>query len=191
METKERISDAEIIDFYWKREEKAIQATDSKYGSYLSTIGNNILNDRFECEECLDDTYMATWNTIPPQRPDILQKYLSKIMRNISIDLYRKKSAKKRIESELTLSLDELGDCIVMGDTAEDADMLFISNILNSFLGDIDKEERFIFICRYYYSDSVKYIANLIGKNTRAVYRQLSTLRERLRSRLEKGGISV
>ena len=88
--------DGEIIELYWKREEAAISETDKKYGKYLYRIAYNIVHDELDCEECLNDTYLGTWNRIPPARPNVFQIFLSKIMRNIAVDRFRKNTAKKR-----------------------------------------------------------------------------------------------
>ena len=189
---KRNPSDGEIIELYFARNEEAIDATDGKYGRYLSVIGYNILHEKWSTDEALNDTYYATWNRIPPERPNIFQAFLSKIMRNISISKFRKEHAKSRVSSELVTSLEELSDCIVSeASTEEDLKIKEIAEILNKFLSDIDKMKRFIFVCRYYYADSVKSIAGMLGMNQRTVYRVLEELRGELRERLEKEGITV
>ncbi len=189
---KGRLSDGDIIDLYFKRDEEAITATGDKYGRYLFTIGNNILNDRMDSEECLNDTYFSTWNRIPPERPTYLQMFLSKIMRDISISRYRKNKAQKRTPSELTLSLEELGDCIVSeADVEEDLAIRELADLLNDFLKGISKRQRFIFVCRYYYCDSVKAIASMLEVGSKTVYRELEKIREELRTALKKEGIDV
>ena len=109
---KEYLSDETIIDLYWDRKEKAIEETDRKYGKYLFAVAYNIVYDSMDCEECLNDTYLSTWNTIPPKRPTVFQAFLTRIMRNQAVDKFRTRSAAKRIPSELMISLDELEDCI-------------------------------------------------------------------------------
>ncbi len=190
--TSHPLSDSEIIELYFARKEEAIDATDGKYGRYLSVIGYNILNDKGFTDESLNDTYYATWNRVPPERPNILQAFLSKIMRNISISRFRKEHAGRRIGSELVSSLEELSDCIVSeANTEEDFKIREIAEILNGFLSGIDKRRRFIFVCRYYYADSVKSIAGMLGMNARTVYRELEQMRESLRVALEKEDITV
>ena len=187
-----KLSDIDIIELYFQRDEQAIKETSAKYGKYLFTIGNNILNDRWDCEECVNDTYYTTWNRIPPQRPTYLQVFLSKIMRDVSISRYRKKKSKKRISSELVVSLEELGDCIVLeSDIEEDLAIKEIIRVLNEFLKDINKRQRFIFICRYYYCDSVRAIASMLGVSPKTVYRELENIRCDLGDALEKEGINV
>lgn len=189
---RKKLSDVDIIELYFARKEEAIDATDEKYGRYLSVIGYNILHEKWNTDEALNDTYYATWNRIPPERPNIFQAFLSKIMRNISISKFRKEHAKSRVNSELLVSLEELSDCIVSeASTEEDLKIKEISEILNKFLSDIDKRKRFIFVCRYYYADSVKSIAEMIGTNPRSVYRVLEELRGELKVMLEKEDITV
>ena len=98
---KEHLSDEDIVELYWQRQERAIKETDSKYGNYLHTIAYNIVHDNLDCEECLNDTYMGTWERIPPARPSVFKVFLAKIMRNIALDRFRKNSASKRIPSEI------------------------------------------------------------------------------------------
>lgn len=189
---KGKLSDGEIIDLYFKRDELAISATGNKYGRYLFTIGNNILNDRLDCEECLNDTYFSTWNKIPPNRPTYLQMFLSKIMRDVSISRYRKNRSKKHIPSELTVSMEELGDCIVSeADVEEDLAIRELARLLNGFLKSITKRQRFIFVCRYYYCDSVKAIASMLEVSSKTVYREIEKIRLDLRDALSKEDIDV
>ena len=186
------LSDPEIISLYFDRDESAIEETDTKYGNYLFTIGFNILNDKWDSEECMNDTFFRAWNRMPPEKPNILQAFLSKIMRDISIDCYRKKSADKRRASELAVSLEELGDCIICDSSVEeDYAIKLISETLNTFLKDLSKKERFIFICRYYYCDSVRHIANMLNTSTKTIYRKLEKTRNELKIKLIKEGVSI
>ncbi len=190
--TTEILSDEKIIDMYWERNEAAIKATDDKYGKYLYTISYNILNDRLNSEECINDTYLNTWNKIPPHRPNVFQRFLSKITRDISVDKYRKAHAQKRVPSELTVSLSELDECIdgiVVNDENEAIGQ--ISKVLNTYLYGLSKRERFIFVCRYYYSDNVKYIAQMLDLSDKTVYRELARIRNGLREALLEEGIVI
>lgn len=105
------MSDEEIINLYWSRQENAISETDKKYGNYCNTISLNILQNIEEAKECVNDTYLKVWNTIPPQRPNIFKAYLGKITRNLAINKYEKKIAKKR-DYTLEIALEELNECI-------------------------------------------------------------------------------
>jgi len=194
-QTKEKdiaLSDESIINMYWDRNETAIKATEDKYGNYLYTISYNILHDRLDSEECLNDTYLTTWNKIPPARPKVFQGFLSKITRDISVDKYRKTRADRRVPSELIVSLDELNDCIGGGTPVESDDAVTeISRVLNGFLKTLSERDRFIFVCRYYYADSVAYIAKMTKISDKTVYRELQRIRQELRELLTKEGIKI
>lgn len=186
------LSDEEIIELYWQRNEEAIGATDTKYGKYLFTIAYNIVRDKLDSEECLNDTYLQTWNSIPPERPNAFQVFISKIMRNAAIDKFREKSASKRIPSELLVSYEELDECISSELTPElFAEMEDIARVLNEFLNSLSDDEALAFICRYYYSDPVERIAKMLKTSKSTIYRDLAQMREKLRKRFEKEGIKI
>ena len=182
-------SDEEIIEMYWQREEAAIAETDRKYGKYLFTIANNIVNNIQDSEECLNDTYLGTWNSIPPHRPNLFLVFLSKIMRNVAVDKYRRNNAARRTPSSLIQSLDELDESIVYSPSVEEEYAIdALSRLLNEWLGGLSESERFLFVCRYYYADPISDIARMLGVSERTVFRQLSALKNSLREHLEKGG---
>lgn len=183
------LEDEQIIDLYWDRNEKAISETDRKYGKYLYVIAYNIVHDRLDCEECLNDTYLGTWNSIPPHRPNVFQVFLSRIMRNIAIDKLRVNSAQKRIPSEMMVSLDELGDCIA-DDSSPDDELAVkqLSRTLSDYIRTLNDREQFIFVCRYYYADKISSIAHMLQIGEATVYRELAAIREGLKTHLEKEG---
>ena len=183
------LSDESIIDLYWERNEKAISETDRKYGRYLYVIAYNIVHDRLDCEECLNDTYLGTWNSIPPHRPNVFQVFLSRIMRNIAVDKLRANSAQKRVPSEMIVSLDELDDCMACMDEVEEALLQDVSRALNSFLKTLNDREQFVFVCRYYYGDKISSIAHMLQIGEATVYRELATIRANLKDFMEKEGI--
>ena len=183
-------TDHEIVEMYWARDEKAIDVTDKKYGKYLFTIAYNIVKDNLDCEECLNDTYLQTWNRIPPTRPSVLQVFLSKIMRNVAVDRYRYNTAQKRISSEMLVSLEELDDCMPSEmSVEEEMAIVELSRALNAYLTGLDDRGRLLFICRYYYADKISAIAKMLQAGERSVYRELAELREGLRVHLEKEGV--
>ena len=185
---KKIMTDEEIIALYWKRDERAISETDVKYRRYLYVIANNILNDDMDNEECINDTYLGTWNSIPPKRPNVFQAFLAKITRNFALQKFRSRSAAKRVPSELVLSLDELDECIG-GNTAEEEYVIkMISSVLNRFLRELSDRDSFIFVCRYYYADSVASIASMLGSSDNTIYRRLGSMRKELKAELEKEG---
>ena len=118
------MKDEQIVALYWDRDEDAIQQTQKKYGSYLSKVADNILANTEDSQECVNDTYLAAWNSMPTNRPNVLSTYLGKIIRQISIDVYRKKNRQKRYASQYAISLDELGDTFSDGTTPEQISLL-------------------------------------------------------------------
>ena len=186
---KQILSDEEIIELYWQRNEKAIESTDVKYGRYLFTIAYNIVHNRMDSEECLNDTYLGTWNRIPPTRPNIFQAFLAKITRNIAVDKYRKESSRRKVESEFSISLDELRECVSKELSMEEEFAIKeMCKILNAFLRDLPDKQEFIFVCRYYFSDKIADIAKMLKISEPTVYRSLAAMREELKEKLEKGG---
>ena len=183
------LSDEAIIDLYWKRNERALDATDRKYGKYLFTIAYNIVHNELDCQECLNDTYLSTWNKIPPTKPSIFQAFLARIMRNTAISRYREISATKRVPSELITSLQELDDCLMHSSSVdEEFEILEICKILNSYLRSLPSRSEFIFVCRYYYADSISKIAKMLQLSENTIYRELTTIRNGLRVILEREG---
>lgn len=154
------MQDSQIVALYWDRDEAAIDQTEKKYGQYLTTIANNILSDREDSMESVNDTYLAAWDSMPPHKPQVLSTYLGKLTRRISIDLLRRKTSQKRGGSEYTLSLQELEECISGGNTTEQAlDVQLLSQAIETYLRSVSQEARNVFLCRYYYLDPVKKIA--------------------------------
>ena len=186
------LTDDQIVDLYWARDEKAIDATDKKYGKYLYTIAYNIVHDDMDCEECLNDTYLGTWNRIPPTRPTIFHVFLSKIMRNIAIDRYRQNTAAKRVPSELVVSLDELDDCMICDPSAEEEYAISeIARVMNAYLESLSEREQLVFVCRYYYSDYIADIAHMLRVSESTVRRELEKIRQNLKIALKREGIEV
>ena len=185
----ELLSDEEIIELYWRRNERAIQHTDKKYGRYLYTIAYNIVHDRLDSEECLNDTYLGTWNQIPPTRPNVFQAFLAKITRNIAVDKYRNSSAEKRMASELSCSMNELRECMSHEPSVEEEYAIReMCRILNEYLHSISEKDEFIFVCRYYYSDRISDIAKMLGVSDRTIYRSLSEMRAAFKKKIEEEG---
>ena len=154
------MQDSQIIALYWDRDEAAIDQTDKKYGRYLAKIAYNILSDREDSKESVNDTYLAAWDSMPPHKPQVLSTYLGKLTRRISIDLYRKKASQKRSGNAYALSLEELEECISGGNTTEQAlDVQLLSEAIEKYLRSVTEEARNVFISRYYYLDAVKEIA--------------------------------
>ena len=183
------LEDERIVALYFDRNETAIDQTEKKYGRYLLKIAFNILADREDSQESVNDTYMAAWNSIPPHRPQALSTYLGKLTRRISIDLLRKRTAQKRDPGEYVLSLEELDNCITDGDTTLQAvECQQLAAALEVFLRSLWQEARNVFIARYYFLDSVKEIASYCHITESKVKILLHRTRQGLREYLEKEG---
>lgn len=185
------MDDKEIIELFWARNEDAIAQSDIKYGKSLKTLSNNILQNHNDCEECVNDTYVKAWETIPPKKPYSLFAYLGKIVRNISIDLWRKNSAQKR-NYNLTVMLSELSECIPETQTTEEkAEERVLSGVINSWLVSLSEDDRFLFTGRYWFGEDVKSLSKKLKLSPNATSARLFKLRKRLQSELEKEGISL
>lgn len=186
------MEDIQIIQMYFNRDEKAIRETSLKYGNYCSSIAIKILNNWEDAEECVNDTYLCAWESIPPTRPEMLKVYLGRITRNLSFNLYKKMNADKRGNGQIALVLDELAECISGGCEPEQQYLQKeIVSCINSFLRELPKEKRIIFVRRYWYSDSVSEIADRIGKSENAVSVTLNRLRKMLHIYLLERGFNL
>ncbi len=184
------MEDSKIIELYWARSEDAISETDKKYGKYCHYIAFNILNSEQDAEECVNDTFLRAWNAIPPRRPTHLKTFLGKITRNLSLNLYEKKSADKRGGNKLPQLFDELSECIPSG-CSEFTDDFALTEIINKFLSELSTQRRKIFVRRYWYASSIKEIAADFGVSESKVTVSLFRTREKLRAVLKKEGITI
>lgn len=186
------MEDEQIVPLYWERNEEAIQQTERKYGAYLAKIACNILSDYEDSGECVNDTYLAAWNSMPTQRPGALSTYLGKITRQISIDLFRKKHSAKRYASQYALSLSELADTFTDGSTPEqEMEAKLLSGAISRFLRTLPGDARNVFVGRYYFFDSVKEVAAYCGMSESAVKSALYRTRQSLKQYLEKEGFDL
>ena len=181
------MDDSRIIDLYWSRSECAISETDQKYGKYCYSIAYNILTNNEDAEESVSDTYMAAWKAMPPRRPAVLATFLGKITRHLSIDRWRSQNRYKRGGGEIILALEELEDCIADNRTMEKVyERKQMALVFNRFLESLPETERRIFLCRYWYLDSVSDIANYYGFSNSKVTSMLHRTRKKLRAVLQK-----
>ena len=183
------MQDEQIVSLYWDRDQRAIAETQTKYGAYLTKIAMNILADRQDSEESVNDTYLAAWNSMPPQKPVVLSTYLGKITRRISISLFRKRNADKRRDGEFALSLDEMEE--VLTDHMEpekEIEAKLLGELLNKFLRSLKPDERRTFIGRYYYMDPLKEVAAYCGMSESKAKTMLFRTRVKLKEYLKKEG---
>ena len=187
----ESMNDTEIISLYWKRDESAISETEAKYGAYCRAIARNILSNAQDEQECVNDTYLAAWNSMPPQKPALLKAYLGKIARRTSLKKWRDAHALKRGGSEVQPVLDELAECIP-GNSIESAlEAAELTRLINGFLGSLPATERRIFLRRYWYLDSIAEIAGSFGFSQSKVKSMLRRMRLKLMKRLKEEGVPV
>lgn len=184
------VEDTAIIDLYWAREEQALTETELKYGAMCRTIAFNILRDREDTEECVNDTWFRAWTTMPPQRPSILSAFLSRITRNLSLDRYKAARTVKRGSGQLPLALEELGDCVPAQSSVEDEIQLKeLTQLLDLFLRNLPEKECCIFLRRYWYIDSIGAIAQRYEMAEGTVKSSLHRTRRKLREYLEHEGV--
>lgn len=185
------MDDSKIVDLYWERSENAINETQKKYGRYCHSIAYHVLYNEQDTEECVNDTYVAAWNAIPPKRPAHFQQFLGKIARNIALDRYDYNSAAKR-SCETEVVLDEFWECVPDSRTeVSAADELALKEIVNRFLASLGKRTRIVFMRRYWYMCSVKEIAGGMRMSESNVKVTLHRTREKFRACLEKEGIFI
>ena len=185
------MEDHAIIELYWERSEDAISKTAAKYGGYCYTIAYNILSNNEDAEESVNDTWLAAWNTMPPRRPKLLAAFLGKMTRFISLDRWKNRTARKRGGGEVPLVLEELEECI-SGDENVEKEYLQkeFAKSLNQFVENLPDVERKVFLCRYWYMDSIEDIAERFGFSESKVASMLHRTRGKLRKMLEQEGIA-
>lgn len=181
------MDDKKIIELFFARSELAIVSLAAKYEKLLYKICFQILEDREDTAECINDTYFGVWNTIPPTEPDPLLAFVCKIARNTSLNLYRKKRAAKR-DTAMQISLEELAPNIPLPSTEELWSAKELGMQINQFLHSLDKESRVLFVRRYWFADSIKDIANDLGISENLASVRLKRVRKRLETYLQKEG---
>ena len=186
------MDDDKIVVLYWDRDEKAIEETDFKYKKYLFSIAYNVVHDRLDCEECLNDTYLGAWNTIPPTKPNALKAFLTTITRRIAIKRYHSNLKQSVIPSEMTVSLSELEDFVAGDeDVGAEFDAERLGHIISDFVRSLSERRQFIFMSRYYLADPIDTIASDIGLSRSMVNKELAAVRCALKEKLESEGYSI
>ena len=184
------MEDYQIVDLFWARSENAIAETSSKYGRMLTGISLSLSSSREDAEECVSDTYLAAWNSMPSDRPTYLGAYLSKIVRRLSIDRFRAQTAQKR--GGVSHVCEELSDCIPSNSSVErDYDEHLTTESINRYIYSLDEEKRYMFVRRYFYSDAIETIALSLGVSQGKVKTTLHRLRAGLTRHLEREGVRV
>ena len=174
------------------RSESAINETAKKYSAYCTAISMNILNNREDSDECVNDTYFKAWNLIPPHRPMIFSSFLGRITRNLSLDRYKMRKTQKRRGDETALLLSELEDCIPTALTVEEEiEAKFLEKAIDDFLSNAHEEERILFVRRYWFADSITCIAKRFSISESKVKTRLFRTRNKLKNYLEKEGVVI
>lgn len=185
------LDDKSIIELFFGRSEKALEELDSKYGKLCHKLSHNILNNRQDAEECVNDAYLSVWNAIPPAKPAPLRAYLCKVVRNLSLKSYYKKTAEKR-NSAYDIAIQELEDCLSAPDTVEaELETKELKRMIESFLDTLSEENCVIFLRRYWFSDSYAEIAERVGISEKSVSMRLVRIRNQLKQYLIKREVYV
>ena len=180
------MEDCAIVNLYWSRDPEAIRRTGEKYGGYCRAIARNILADHRDAEECVSDTWLNAWNSMPKDRPSLLAPYLGKITRNLALSRWRAGHAEKRGGGELPLVLDELTECVSPGGVLQSLEAAELEEAVNRFLGALPERERSVFLRRYWFAEPMADIAKRYGMREVTVRTSLFRSREKLRRYLEK-----
>lgn len=182
------MDDRVIVQMFLDRDEDAIAEAKRRYGDYITYIAGNVLHDRQDAEECLNDVLYAAWGSIPPQEPKNLRTYLGKLTRETAIDRWRKNTRKKRIRSDVVMSLDEIGEIVAGGDLDAQLEEAELSREISRYLRSIDETKRDVFIQRYWYYDPIKNICARYGFGKSKVLMMLKRTREDLAEYLKERG---
>ncbi len=186
------MDDSKIIDLYWARDQYAISMTNIKYGPYCKTIAYNVLDSHPDAEECVNDTWLQAWNTIPPQRPHILSAFLGRITRNLALTRREHDTAQKRGGGQTPLILEELGDCVSgREDVSEQVEYQELLTAINDFLSGLPERKRVLFLRRYWYADSLADAAARCGMSVSSAAMTLTRIRKELRTHLTERGFDL
>lgn len=185
------LEDSKIIELFFARVEQAIVELSAKYGTVCNRIARNILKNDLDAEECVNDTYLAAWNTMPPQKPEPLRTYIFRIVRNIAIAKYHANTSEKR-NSYYDVALEELEDCLAASVTVEqEISANELSQEIDSFLDTLDKDTRVLFVRRYWYSDGISDLAEMFQTSNNNISVRLFRTREKLKKHLKKEGFEL
>lgn len=186
------MEDKDIVALYWERNETAVKETADKYGKYCYSIAFNILHNKEDADESVNDTYMNAWKSMPPHSPAVLSTFLGKITRFISLKKWRDMRTQKRGSGEAALVYDELSDCIpAEQDINAELEAKEIAEIIDKFLAALPATERRVFVCRYWYFDKISSISEQFGFSESKVKSMLFRTRSKLLSRLKKEGVYI
>ncbi len=183
------LNDNRIIDLFFERSEQAITELSGAYGVLCNNIAFHILGNAQDAEECVNDAYLGVWNTVPPKRPNPLRSYVCRIVRNLAIKQYHHNTAQKR-NSVYDVALDELENCFPSSDSVEGAfDAAQAARCINAFLATLSRENRVLFVRRYWHADSIDDLAALFQTSNHNISVRLSRIRAKLNNYLIQEGV--
>lgn len=185
------LEDAEIIDLYFARDERAISETDKKYRKYLLVVARNFVSAQEDCEECLNDTYVGAWEAMPPQRPSHLKAFLTSIIRRVSINKYNEMCRQKRVPSALTNSFDEIEMFVYEENSSDELEAQRLGAIISEYIKTLGKRQRYIFMSRYYMAETIDKIASELSVSRSTVNKEIAAIKEGLRLALEREGYKI
>lgn len=183
------MDDCTIVNLYWFRNPEAISRSCEKYGNYCRAVARNILPDRRDTEECVNDTWLKAWNAMPDDRPSLLAQYLGKITRNLALTRWRASRTEKRGGGELPLVLEELAECVSSADTLQAVEAAELGESINRFLRTLPRRECDLFLRRYWFAEPASEIARRYGMRQNTVRTILFRSRKKLQCHLEKEGL--
>ena len=185
------MEDERIIELYWRRDEHAMAETAQKYGAFCTAIAGNVLSDRRDAEECVNDTWLHAWNAMPPQRPRLLRPFLGRITRNLALNLWEKNHAQKR-DANMELLLDELSDCIPSPRTVErEMEAQELGQLISAWLRTLPSDDRRLFLRRYWNGNSLQELAAECRQTPEKLARRTYRLRQALKTYLERNGVTL
>ena len=185
------MEDTQIVGLFWARDPDAIPAASEKYGTYCASVARNILRDPEDAEECVNDTWLRAWNAMPPHRPQVLRTFLGRLTRNLSLNRLEMRNAQKRGSGDAAV-WEELGELVSGKDEPVDRVVTReLAAAIDGFLSTVSREQRSLFLRRYWYFDSVNELAARFGMSPNRVSATLSRLRAKLRTYLTERGYDL
>lgn len=186
------VTEEQIVDYIWNREEKGLRELEEKYENYCYTVSYTVLKNEQDAKECVNDTWLGVWNSIPPKRPNCLKGYIATITRNISLKRYEKNHAKKRENEAFITPYEELSEGITAGNFFEEyMDEIVVKNAIEEYLSQVNKRKRIAFMQRYFYMMEYEEIGEVLGMRATSVRSMLSRMRKDLQQVLIKEGVHV
>lgn len=183
------MDDKTIVDLFWTRSENAIAETDKKYGRYCRSIAHNILSNEEDAEECVNDTYLGAWNSIPPHCPTVLSTFLGKLTRRISLNRWKAQRAQKRGGGDTAIAIEELSEVIpASGRVEERLECRELTAAINAFLSTLPKMERDLFVCRYWFLTPIPELSQRFRFTQSKTKTALFRTREKLKRFLREEG---